>query len=136
MPRKNLLRSRMLVYEVLISHACDLRVKLFGEDVCAIAWHAQRAGSVGVGDLALGPAQASNHHAGHLRNVVRAQARERFYVATIPVWDSDAERRTKMQFPIMLPHEAFHHSYQERPEDYNLTDVPLEELPPHYLGHA
>ena len=83
------------------------RGQITAADLTATAWHSMQGGCVGVGDLALNPAQNS-HAAEHLRRALAIpDARDEFYFINVPTWNKESNTRTFMKFPIYLPRERF-----------------------------
>ena len=107
--------------------------QLTAKDVCSISWHSMRAGAAGVGDLALDP--SDTHHARHLRHALGMKARELSYVISVPMWCAHTDARVYKDFPLMLPHESFAQNYERQPDEFDVTTVPSDDLPPHYAGH-
>eukprot|EP00959_Pyramimonas_sp_CCMP1952_P374959 7852480-Pyramimonas_sp.AAC.1 len=70
------------------------REKITAAGLAATAWHSMQGVCVGVGDLALSPANNS-HAAEHLRRALDIpNAEGEFYVASLPTWNEESNGRT------------------------------------------
>ena len=115
----------------LLNEFCKGRMT--SEQVCTLGWHCTAAGAQGVADLALNPKY--QRQAEHLRRAMDVRARETFYVARIPMWDHTEERRTFIEFPLDLPHEAFSRLHAQDPERFVLQPRHRPDLPPSFFAH-
>ena len=102
--------------------------------LCTIAWHATRAGAVGVADLGVDPKLTKQ--AEFLRVALQVRCAETFFVARVPLWDHTKEERCVVDFPMSLPHEDFSSCFKASPESFR-TDLASDlVLPRTYFEHV
>ena len=76
-------------------------------DLTTIAWHATRAGAVGVEDLALDPSAKGSNQARRARfRLGLGDLDALLYKVHIPMWDTRTSTRTMGLFIMKLPHET------------------------------
>ena len=107
--------------------------RMTSEAVCTFAWHATRAGALGIADFALNP--KSHHQAEFLRSRMHARAKESFYLAKVPVWNQRDQQREVMEFPMNLPHEAFAKAFPKDPAAFDPEQHDGSRLPRLYYEH-
>ena len=101
--------------------------------VCSIAYHATRAGAVGVEDMAMDP--ESRHQAEHLRDALNARSSAAFFVGSVPMWDSRTEDRAFSPFPLSLPHEEFARVWAKHPWELDVANAEEDSLPATLYDH-
>ena len=108
--------------------------KMPATGVAQLAWHATRAGAVGVADLAFDP-QISHKHAELLAKAIDTRAASTFYHAGVPLWSHAEERRFISTFPMNLPHEEFARQYASTPTEFHIAEQADPQVPPMYFEH-
>ena len=108
--------------------------KMSATAVAQIAWHATRAGAVGVADLAFDP-QISHKHAELLAQAISTRAAATFYDAGVPLWSHAEEYRFVSSFPMNLPHEEFARQHASNPTDFQIANQEDPQVPPTYFEH-
>lgn len=77
----------------------------------------------------------SHRQAEHLTQCIATSVESKFYSTQLPTWDNAEQRRTKIPFPIRLPHESFASEFVKAPEEFDVGRYTPENYPPQYRAH-
>ena len=104
-----------------------------------LAHYITQVGGLGVGHLAVDPNKRGENHAKLIRAKLDLPGfilNSLGFVAKVPIWDEQVQKRVRVDFPIRLPEDCIAVDLQLEPDTYDISKIdPDEWNVESFVGH-